>query len=115
MPTFLIRIALFLSISVSAFCADSEFQEVKKLAEQQKFEAALQKTRGLIEVARKKKNDHFLAEALIQATQLEMALHGYETAVRFLKESAWPKDGLERVLLHLYYARALMKIGRAHV
>ena len=42
--------------------------------------------------------------ALIREVQLRTGLHGYETAVRFLKEEPWPKGLLSRAALELFYA-----------
>ncbi len=37
-----------------------------------------------------------------------MGLHGYETAVRFLREQAWPDDAVSRAVLDLFYAHSLV-------
>jgi uncharacterized protein YfaS (alpha-2-macroglobulin family) len=43
-----------------------------------------------------------------------MGLHGYETAVRFLREEPWPKGLLSRTALELYYAQALVTYFHAY-
>ncbi len=91
-----------------AFAAPN-WSEVDRLAGEQKFQAALEATKKVLQQARDSKDARFQTEALAKATQLEMALHGYETAVRFLKEQPWPSDPAARALLHLFYGQALMR------
>ena len=43
-----------------------------------------------------------------------MALHGYETAVRFLKDEPWPDDAVSQAVLELYYANALATYARVY-
>jgi len=45
---------------------------------------------------------------LIKEVQLRTALHGYETAVRFLKEESWPKDPVLRDMVELFFAQSLL-------
>ena len=52
--------------------------------------------------------------ALVRETQLRMGLHGYETAVRFLRDEPWPKGLLSRTALELYYAQALVTYFHAY-
>jgi uncharacterized protein YfaS (alpha-2-macroglobulin family) len=51
---------------------------------------------------------------LIREGQLRTALHGYETAVRFFKEEAWPDSPLERDMLDLFFANSLVTYYRAY-
>ena len=83
-----------------------EWKQVDQLVSEQKFQAALDATMKVLGGAKKDARLH--SEALVKATQLEMALHGYETAVRFLKDSPWPEDKAARALLSLYHAQSLM-------
>ena len=87
--------------------ADPRFAEVDRLINEQKFGEALEATKKILGEARAKNDSTLIAETLIRATQLQLGLHGYETAVRFLKEEKWPSGAQERVLLHLYYGQAL--------
>ena len=82
--------------------------EVDRLAGEQKYQAALDASKKLLESARARKDERLETEAIIKVSQFEMGQHGYETAVRFVKETTWPKDRASRALLHLYYARALV-------
>ncbi len=88
--------------------ASSAWGEVDRLAGEQKFQAALDATLKLLHSARSRKDERLVTEGILKATQLEMGLHGYETAVNFLKETPWPKNSASRALLHLYYARSLV-------
>ena len=49
----------------------------------------------------------YWTRTLVKETQLRMALHGYETAVRFLKDEQWPTEPLWQATLNLFYAHAL--------
>src|SRR5262245_39476336 len=66
--------------------------EVESLIQQQKFQAALDKTLAILNAARARNDDKTIIPALIKATQLQLGLHGYEKGVRFLKDEPWPKD-----------------------
>ncbi len=55
-----------------------------------------------------------LARAYVKTTQIEMALHGYETAVKDLKARTWPADARAQVLLNLFYARALQNYAHSY-
>ena len=50
----------------------------------------------------------------LSAVQLRTGLHGYETAVRFLKEQPWPGANLDRAVLNLFYARSLVTYYQAY-
>ncbi|MGZ3740556.1 MAG: alpha-2-macroglobulin family protein [Bdellovibrionota bacterium] len=96
--------ALLLSLSAHAGTWDA----AEKLATDQKFEAALEETKSVLAGARKQGDEALITEGLLRTTRLEIALHGFETAVRNLKEAPWPKDATDRVLLELYYGYSLM-------
>ena len=82
-------------------------KSIQKLIDEQKFEAAA----TAIDAARKealqagRESDY--TELLVKEAQLRMALGGYETAVRFLKQAPWPKGFINRTAVELYYAQAL--------
>ncbi|HUK13506.1 MAG TPA: hypothetical protein VLW17_09405, partial [Thermoanaerobaculaceae bacterium] len=85
----------------------SGWAEVERLVKEQKLEAAATAA-GAIRVAAQLRGDEAQwTRALVRQTQLRIALGGYETAVRFLKEQAWPADPLDRCALDLFYAHAL--------
>ena len=78
------------------------------------MQAALDLATKLREAAQKRGDDAEWARGLIRETQLRMALHGYETAVRFLREQPWPEDPLPHALLDLFYAQALVTYQQAY-
>src|SRR5258706_2258078 len=90
------------------------WKEVDRLVSEQKFEEASKKTAELREAARKAGDDAEVTRALIREVQLRIGLHGYETAVRFLKDEPWPKSPLARAALNLFYGRSLVTYAQAY-
>ena len=84
------------------------WKEVERLVSEQKFEEASKMVAQLEEAARAANDDEGLAKALIREEQLRVALGGFETAVKELREAAWPKASLPRAAVQLYYAHALV-------
>ncbi len=84
------------------------WQAIEKLIDEQKYEAASKEVLLLLEEVKKKKDTEEWTRCLIKATQLRIALHGYETAVAFLKEEEWPPDILSQTTLNLFYAFSLI-------
>ena len=82
-------------------------KRLDQLASEEKFEEAAKEASRLREEAKARGDDSGWAWALIKEVQLRIALHGYETSVRFLKEEAWPKDPFQRDMLDLFYAQSL--------
>jgi uncharacterized protein YfaS (alpha-2-macroglobulin family) len=93
--------------------ADS-WREIDRLVSEQKFEQAKAAVARLRQAARGRGDEADWTRALIRETQLETGLHGYETAVRFLKEEPWPKGLLSRTVLELFYAQSLVNYLRAY-
>src|SRR5688572_13908208 len=85
-----------------------KWQEIDRLISEQKFEAALQEVEKLRIAAQKNGNTDEWTRTLIKEVQLRTGMHGYETAVRFLKDQPWPDANLHRAALNLFYARALV-------
>ena len=83
-------------------------EAVEKLITEQKFEAAAAECARLREDARKSGDARLWTWTLIRESQLRTSLHGYETAVRFFKDEAWPDSPLERDMLDLFYANSLV-------
>lgn len=81
------------------------WKEYDRLVEEQKFEEAARWVEARIGGARNDPEE--ATRCLVRLTQLRMALHGHETAVRLLRETEWPDDALARAVLDLYYAHAL--------
>jgi len=85
----------------------SKWKKIDVLVSEQKFQAALESVAGIIEDARANGDSEDWTRALIESTKLEIALHGYDRAVRKLLESPWPEGPSWRMILHLYTAKAL--------
>jgi hypothetical protein len=68
------------------------WQNYEQLTKEQKYEAASSLVETMLAAARAAKNNPEWTRCLIRYTQLRIALHGYETTVRFLKEQPWPGD-----------------------
>src|SRR5688572_13355035 len=82
--------------------------EVDRLVAEQKYEAASALVGRIREEARARKDEDAWTRALIREVQLRTALHGYETAVRFLREEPWPEGALARATLDLFYGQTLI-------
>ncbi|MBL9040388.1 MAG: hypothetical protein JNM83_02235 [Myxococcales bacterium] len=85
-----------------------QWKQVDKLIEEQKLEEARTLIASIRDVAKQSGNGEEWTETLIKDVQLQIGLHGYETAVRFLREQPWPQDSLSQAALELYYAHSLM-------
>src|SRR6188768_3562577 len=66
------------------------WKEVDRLVSEQKLEAASEVVARLREQARRAGDEEAWAKSLVRETELRIALGGYETAVRFLKDQPWP-------------------------
>ena len=86
----------------------TEWKEVDQLIADQKLEAASTKLDALRARAQKEGREDEWARALVKQVQLRMGLHGYETAVRFLRDQPWPSGLLPHTALELYYAHSLV-------
>jgi len=135
-PIFLILVALFLSIGFAASMKCGPFLEgrdqgtpaakpvdwsgnyaegwkgFEAMTKEQKYEAASALVEKMLTAAQAAKNSTEWTRCLIRYTQLRMALHGYETAVRFLKEQPWPEDWAGASVLNLFYAQSLVTYAR---
>ena len=89
-------------------------EAVEKLITEQKFEAAAAECARMREDARKSGDARLWTWTLIRESQLRTSLHGYETAVRFFKDEAWPDSPLERDMLDLFYANSLVTYYHAY-
>ncbi|MEX1311995.1 MAG: MG2 domain-containing protein, partial [Candidatus Sulfomarinibacteraceae bacterium] len=90
------------------------WEDVQRLQNEQKFEAAY----DVVEAIRLRAAENGDAEewtrAIVEQVKLRSALHGYETAVRFLKETPWPDDEVSRAVLDLTYAHSLATYVHAY-
>ena len=85
-----------------------EWGKVKKLMNEQKYEAAYKELEGLLKKFREQKDFERITHTLMKMVQLRMSLHGYETAVKFLKGQEWPDGLYSQMVLNLYYAYSLI-------
>ena len=92
----------------------ADWAEVDRLISEQKIAEALSKVDAILASARTRGDEDNWARALVRHVQLETALHGFETAVRFLREEKRPQGLLSRVTLDLLYADALVNYTRAY-
>ncbi len=83
--------------------------EVDALVKAQKFAEAAKKVDGILRAAQQRKDEAEWTKALVREVQLETGLHGYETAVRFLKDEPWPPGLLSQTTLDLFYAQSLVQ------
>jgi alpha-2-macroglobulin len=88
--------------------------EVDRLVAEQKYEAASALVARIREEARARKDEDDWARALVREVQLRTGLHGYETAVRFLREQPWPEGLLPRATLELFYGQTLLHYLQAY-
>ena len=90
------------------------WRQFDRLTKDQKYEAASSLVEKMLASARDQKSAIEWPRCLVRYTQLRMALHGYETSVRFLKEQPWPEDLMGSLVLNLYYAQALTTYARSY-
>ena len=88
--------------------------DVDRLISEQKFEAASEAVTAIRERAREAGDAGEWTRALVEETKLRMALHGYETAVRFLRAQPWPEEAVSQAVLELYYANSLATYARVY-
>ncbi len=94
--------------------AEQDWTEVDRLISEQKFEAAATATAELRTAAAEAGDEQGWTRALIKEVQLRTGLHGYETAVRFLRQQQPPESPLYRLVLDLFYARSLVHYVQAY-
>jgi hypothetical protein len=102
------------SASPAAITGAGTWAEVDKLVEEQKYEAASEAVARIRERAQAAGQEDDWTRAIVREVQLRTALHGYETAVRFLRETPWPKGRFARVVLDLFYGRTLVDYLNAY-
>ncbi len=90
------------------------WNDVDRLVADQKLEAASHLVGEILERAKASGDAGEWTRALVEEVKLRTALHGYETAVRFLRTEPWPDDPLARTALDLVYAHALATYVREY-
>ena len=86
---------------------DPAWKAWDKLVDEQKFQEAADLAERILADARKANRPEEWVRGLVRSVQARSALHGWETAVRFLKDTPWPDDPIARSVLGLYYAATL--------
>ncbi len=129
MPTVLsvskrIRVAVFVSALAALAAvpttpkpkppAPPTWAEVDRLVDNQKLAEATRLVDRLLEAAKQRHDEADWTRALVRGVQLRIGLHGYETAVRFLKEQPWPSGLLPQTTLDLFYGQALVQYERVN-
>ncbi|WAM29385.1 alpha-2-macroglobulin family protein [Myxococcus sp. NMCA1] len=94
--------------------APPSWKAIEGMVEAQKLEAAAQGAEARLAQAKSKGDEAEWTRALVRTVQLRTEMHGYETAVRFLREQPWPKGTLPRATLNLYYANALVTYAQVY-
>ena len=90
------------------------WNEVERLENEQKFEAASDAVAAILAKARAVGDEEAWTRALIEEVLLRTGLHGYETAVRFLEDEPWPADPLYRAVLDLHFAHSLVVYAKQY-
>ncbi len=93
---------------------ETSWKAVEELIDQQRYQVALEVVERLLAAARERGDEEEWTKALVKAVQLRIGLHGYETAVRFLHEEAWPEDPLQRAILELFSAHSFATYLQAY-
>ncbi len=91
-----------------------DWKDVERMISEDKLQAALEATEEILASARAQDDPEEVTRALIKKTQLRIGLHGYETAVRDLRQASWPEAPRHRLILNLYYARSLVRYLHAY-
>ncbi len=87
---------------------------VERLVDEQKLREAVGLVATLRERAAARGAEEEWTGALVRETQLHIALHGYERAIKVLSETPWPTGRRHRVALHLYRGKALIEYLQAY-
>lgn len=94
--------------------ATATWKEVDRLVDEQKLEEAAKSAEAILAAAKSAKDEPEWTKALVKVSQLRIGLHGYETAVRRLREEPWPAGALHRAQLSLLYGHSLVTYQRAY-
>jgi uncharacterized protein YfaS (alpha-2-macroglobulin family) len=93
---------------------EASWSAVDRLVGEQKYEDAAREAEKILASAKAKGNEADWTKALVTVTQLRIGLHGYETAVRRLREESWPTGPISRAQLSLLYGHSLVTYQRAY-
>ncbi len=87
---------------------------VDTLIGEQKYAEALTQVRAEIKDSFSKKDEMRWAKLVVQEAQLQIGLHGYETAVRDLKKHQWPSSTLAQSMVQIVYAQSLRTYAQSY-
>ena len=90
------------------------WKQYDQLINEEKYEAAASLVEQMLGQAKQRQNGEEQVRCLIRWTQLRMALHGYETAVKFMLDQPWPADLLSQTVLNLYYGFSLVNYAQSY-
>ncbi|QAT86380.1 large extracellular alpha-helical protein [Corallococcus coralloides] len=102
------------SVAAPAAKAPPAWKAIDALVEDDKVESAAQGAEARLAAAKAQGDADEWTRALVRTVQLRTRLHGYETAVRFLREQPWPEGLRQQATLHLFYAAVLAKYQQAY-
>jgi hypothetical protein len=92
--------------------ARDPWQRLERLVGESKLEQAARLAAELRDQARAAGDEAGWTRGLVRETQVRIALHGHETAVRLLLSQPWPRSTLHRTTLDLFHAAALVAYYR---
>jgi alpha-2-macroglobulin len=94
--------------------AEATWAEADRLVSEQKYEAAAAVVAQIRIRAQTRGDEDEWTRALVREAQLRSALHGYETVVRFLRETPWPPGPAGQAVLDLFYGQTLVHYLQAY-
>ncbi len=94
--------------------AEATWGEADRLVGEQKYEAAAAVVAQIRARAQAGGDEDQWTRALVREAQLRSALHGYETVVRFLRETPWPPGPAGHAVLDLFYGQTLVHYLQAY-
>jgi alpha-2-macroglobulin len=107
LPLLLLCLVLPASSGAAPAKAPPTWKAIDALVAEGKVESAAQGAEARLAEAKAKRDADEWTRALVRTVQLRTGLHGYETAVRFLKDQPWPEGVRSQATLHLFYAAVL--------
>ena len=94
--------------------AEATWLEADRLVGEQKYEAAAAVMAQIRALAQARGDEAEWTRALVREAQVRSALHGYETVVRFLRETPWPPGPEANAVLDLFYGQTLVNYLQAY-
>src|SRR5260221_5947687 len=94
--------------------AEAIWGEADRLVGEQKYEAAAAVVAQIRARAQAGGDEDQWTRALVREAQLRSAPHGYETVVRFLRETPWPPGPAGHAVLDLFYGQTLVHYLQAY-